>query len=57
MPKVARKAKDKFLPKVRELTAARRGGYVARRPLPRDVAEAYGKQFGKGKPPMGGVVQ
>jgi integrase len=39
------------VPKVAtQLTPAPRGGFVARKSIPRDVAEAYGKLFGRGKP-------
>ena len=40
-----------------ELKAAPRGGYVARKWLPADVREAYGKLYGDGRSAMGGVVQ
>jgi integrase len=36
--------------KVSALTAAPRGGFVARKVIPRDVAEAYGARFNGGKP-------
>jgi len=50
LPKVAAKAKPKLTAKVSDLTAARRGGYVARKLIPQDVREAYGKLYGDGAP-------
>ena len=39
------------MPKVAvQLKPAPRGGFVARKAIPRDVAEAYGRLFGHGKP-------
>ena len=49
MPRVAAKGKPKLTAKVSGLTAARRGGYVARKLIPRDVQDAYGQLFGRGK--------
>ena len=48
MPKVA--AKPKLTAKVSDLTPARRGGYVARKLIPQDLREAYGKLYGDGAP-------
>ncbi len=39
------------MPKVAtQLKPAPRGGFIARKSIPRDVAEAYGERFGGGKP-------
>ncbi len=39
------------MPKIAmQLKPAARGGFIARKAIPRDVAEAYGRVFGRGKP-------